>query len=472
MPDARTATQAEAREFLGGGGRGINLGRFYDDATRRAASEPLIYSGDRHAILFGPTGSGKTTRFLMTNLLSDCLNEHSVIVVDPKGQLAAVTAAYRRTLGDVVILNPFGVLGLGSDGFNPLDALDPASPVFYDDAAAIGEALIKIEGNDPYWPQSAQGLMVALVMWEKFCNGPHATLENVRRMLTEPDRYEEVAGAEGKAEEVLVSGFTKTARAMTDKGGFVIESLAARFRRATNEIASIRSAADTQTRWLLSEPMRQHVSASGVDFTKLKDRPMTVYVILPAERMRTHSVWLRLVIVSVLKALYRPGGRRTVMFVDEMAVVGHLGPLQDAFALVRGYGVQIVGILQDLAQLKSLYKDSWESFLANAGVVLGFTPNDMETAKWMSDRSGQTTFVAEGQSRSQSIVGGRRENRGESWQQIARQLRLAHELMGLDAGTGLLWFAGMEHDVRFFAPFYSKIEPCASRAARDPYWNA
>jgi hypothetical protein len=55
-----------------------------------------------------------------------------------------------------------------------------------------------------------------------------------------------------------------------------------------------------------------------VDFSKLKEKPTTVYVILPAERMRTHSVWLRLVIVSALRALYRPGGLRTLFLIDEM----------------------------------------------------------------------------------------------------------------------------------------------------------
>jgi type IV secretion system protein VirD4 len=42
--------------------------------------------------------------------------------------------------------------------------------------------------------------------------------------------------------------------------------------------------------------------------------------------------------------------------------------------------VQIAGICQDLAQLKALYKERWESFLANAGVVQGFTPNDLSAA--------------------------------------------------------------------------------------------
>ena len=156
---------------------GITLGRYYDEATQHVGAK-ITYTGERHILFFGPNGTGKGTRFLISNLLS--IKDRSIIVIDPKGELAAVTADYRRTIGDVVMLNPFNVLGLGSAGFNPLAALDPASANFYDDAAALGEALISIEGKDPHWSQSAQGLLVALLMWEKLKNGDKANLENVR----------------------------------------------------------------------------------------------------------------------------------------------------------------------------------------------------------------------------------------------------------------------------------------------------
>src|SRR5208283_4353142 len=101
---------------------GITLGRHYDEATQHVGAK-IPYTGERHLLLFGPNGTGKGTRFLIPNLLS--IKDRSIIVIDPKGELAAVTADYRRTLGDVVILNPFNVLGFGSAGFNPLAALDP-----------------------------------------------------------------------------------------------------------------------------------------------------------------------------------------------------------------------------------------------------------------------------------------------------------------------------------------------------------
>jgi type IV secretion system protein VirD4 len=474
--------------------RGLHLGYFYDDKTERAGNR-RIYQGTTHALIFGPSGTGKTTRLLMVNLLSDCLDDRSIIVVDPKGELAAVTAWHRfNTLGhDVKILDPFGKLneviknspahrrliesGLArSVGFNPLDALLPPDPAkgndfgsnFYDDAAALSEALIEIKGQDPHWTESAQGLMTGLIMWEKMRQvgtGRPASLDNVRDLLT-VDEYEN-----GK----LVRGLQKTAEQMVKRSGSQIASLAGRFTAENDEMASIRSAADTQTRWILSKRMQDDLRTDpthrpGIDFAELKNKPTTVYVILPAERMRTHSVWLRLVIVSALRALYRPGGVRTFLLIDEMAALGHLGPLEDAFGLVRGYGIQIAGFLQDLGQLKALYKERHESFMANAGVVHCFSANDLTTADWMSRRSGQTTVLADSINMGTSASpGGRSENEGLSTGQISRPRFLPYDVMGFGEGMGLYWLAGLKESVRFFAPPYWKIDECERRALPNPY---
>jgi type IV secretion system protein VirD4 len=467
LGDARTNSEAEIGARLETGeSSGVYLNFYYDRETELATRE-LRYHGDRHLLLFGPTGSGKTTRFLIPNLLL-ALEDRSVIVIDPKGELAAITASHRRSLGhDVVILNPFGVRGFGSEGFNPLAGLDATAATFYDDAAAIGEALIKVEGSEPHWSESAQGLVVGLIMWEVQLaqrEGRAPLLDNVRHMLTEPNESE--TGPDGK--RVLTKGLRVTAARAAEKGGFEIESLTGRFVRETDEIASIQSTADTQTRWLLSRPMRDDLAKNGIDFAHLKARPTTVYVILPAERLRTHSVWLRLVIVSALRSLYQPGGLRTMLFVDEMAALGHLGPLEDAFGLVRGYNIQIAAILQDLSQLKALYKERWETFVANAGVVFGFAPNDLTTAEWMSKRSGQMTVSAMGFSTNTGSTAGEKTSTsagmGASYQQIARPLFLPHELIGLEEGMGIMWLAGLANSTPTYAPYYRKIKLCRERA--------
>jgi type IV secretion system protein VirD4 len=282
-------------------------------------------------------------------------------------------------------------------------------------------------------------------------------------MLTEPNEKDPKTGKP-------VRGLQHTAALLALHGGFEIESLVGRFARDSNEVASIQSTADTQTRWLLSPPMRESLATNDVDFRKLKHRPTTVYLILPAERMRTHSVWLRLVIVSALRALYTPGGLKTLFMLDEFAQLGHLPQIEDAFGLVRGYGVQIWPILQDLNQLKALYKERWETFMGNAGVVQGFAPNDLTTAEWMSRRAGETTVAAasynEGDGRSER---GTTTSSGLNYSQTKRRLFLPQELMDFRQGEGLLWPAGTSKSVPFHALPYWTDPQINSRAKPNPY---
>lgn len=115
----------------------------------RAKGEPLLYAGERHLTMFGPNGSGKGATIEIPNLLH-LGKDVSIVSIDPKGQNAAVTAARRRRVSEVVVLNPFGLHvelypDLESVGFNPLATLDPASDRFFDQARALAEALIRVE---------------------------------------------------------------------------------------------------------------------------------------------------------------------------------------------------------------------------------------------------------------------------------------------------------------------------------------
>ena len=84
--------------LLGGTG-GILLG--HDKAS---GEEIRFTSKDGHGMLVGATGSGKNRDFATAAVLS---YPGSMIVIDPKGALCAITARHRATMGKVVVLNPF-----------------------------------------------------------------------------------------------------------------------------------------------------------------------------------------------------------------------------------------------------------------------------------------------------------------------------------------------------------------------------
>src|ERR1700677_3625783 len=148
LPPTNTTTNRALSESVGGvdAPEAVGLGRSLITGRK------IRYGGDQHILVFGPNGKGKGTRVLMPNLLQ--MSGSSLVVVDPKGELAAVTAEYRRPLGRVVIIHPFGVLAdrpryedLRSNGYNPLARLDPAAKSFNAEASLLADAMITSESK-------------------------------------------------------------------------------------------------------------------------------------------------------------------------------------------------------------------------------------------------------------------------------------------------------------------------------------
>jgi type IV secretion system protein VirD4 len=480
----------------------IRIGYHYD-RTAKAVGEPNLFDGERHVVLFGLNGAGKSTRFLIELLMT--ASDRSLFVFDVKGELAYQTADERRRYGGVKIVNPFGVLGMPSDGFNPLDQLEPG-PLLYDQAAAIADALIEIEsGAGQYWSESAQGLVVAILMWEVIVARTErraALLLNVRLLLTEADEYEAYTDAHGKPGRRLVKGLSVTAARMIESGSTTIASLAGRFVRehGKNELTGIQSTADTQTQWMLSEPLQEDLAKSGTDLRALRQRPTTVFVVLPPEEITKKRRWTRVVVAAALSVHFKPGPMNTLFVLDEFRVaVGSMPILSDMWSLVRGYGVQLMPILQSALQLQSLFKEEWENYVAQAGIVatLG-PPGDLFTAEWMSKRCGVTTILQEGfnlnegvntgdnvnagsgqtgngtsSNQGQGASSGRSSGGGLNYQQAERRVLLPQELMDIENGHGRIWMPGMgTRSIPFFAPnFWKRRTAWAARVKPNPYYK-
>lgn len=472
----------------------LTLGRFVDH--REGIAEKILYSGDQHVLVFGPNGKGKGTRILMPNLLQ--MSGSSVVVVDPKGELAAVTAPYRRTLGRVVIINPFGVLtdwpgyeDMESCGFNPLARLDADSPALNVEAALFADAVVTMESRDPHWSNSAKALISALVMQvviESQEKGVAPTMARVRELLCEPSQEPN----EGNGYQGI--GLPKTAREMRTSKHAGLRNKAAQFTDWNREVQSIASTAKVQTESFDDPQIAADMEKNGFDFRELRREPITVYLILPADMMERHAKWLRLVLTSAIQSIMRarrPGEPRIMFMLDEFYGLGHLEIISTVWALTRGYGIKMMPVLQDLNQLKKLYPDIWETFAGMAGVVASFAPNDLTTADWLSRRAGETTRTSTSASRSKSRSksggsgfstggphGSSSSNSGWSvttnstfnTSEVKASLLTPHRLMGLRPGFLLLSADGYSEVVPTYAPAYYEILTCRERARDNPYY--
>ena len=407
-------------------------------------------AGDRHLITVGPNGSGKTRRLLVPNLYR--LKDWSIVVIDIKGELAALTAAYRAAQADhkVVVIDPFSVMAknyprlvekfpyLASNGCNPIAALDPGSEDFPDDALTLAEAIIRVEGQEPHWSQSAQDLIAALIMFVRLTK-PGLGFAEVRSLLGQP-----APEFRQTVRDMMIAGIDKDCEELTIKAG--------RFSEITGEnkeLNSVISTALTQTRWLDSRPIKADLARGAFDFGNLKQRPTTVYLILPPRYLATHSTWLRLMVTSVLLPLLRSveNAKAPVIFMlDEFAQLGPMPVIENNMALMRGYGLKLWPVFQDLSQAQALYKSRWESFVGNAGVVQSFAPQDVTTREYLSKLSGQRLYWLKtgGISASASVGGQHSTSSGvsESQQYMPGPVYWPQGLGNMDTGQAVLFSRG------------------------------
>lgn len=363
--------------------KGLYVGRLIDGKRTR---EEVRYPQAIHVITIGPNGSGKGTGLIIPNLAD---LRRSIFIIDPKAEALAITGRARAKLGRVLVINPFNVLvddkrpHLKSHGYNPMEGLDVQSDDFVDDGTLMGLAMVPERasggsGDSHFFNSSAQALVTALVMREKIRNGKDANLANVRKMLTAP--FTE-SGLQGTIAEMVCSPCEP------------LRSKAGRFVSGSRSTMDVVSTAINETNFLDSPPIQRDLNGPGFDWNLMKREIVTVYLVLPADRLESHANYLRLIVTSALRTLLRsPPGETLppVLFcLDEFAQLGYLPPIENAAGIARGFGVQLWPVLQDLNQLKALYRDRWQSFIGNAGLLTAFAPRDWFTAKYLSDLCGQ-----------------------------------------------------------------------------------
>ena len=343
--------------------RGYVLGRHGRDALR--------LDGEGHILTLAPTGAGKGVSAVIPNLLT---HPGSVLVTDPKGENYRVTARRRREMGQrVLALDPFDVVG-GDASFNPLEGLDHAGPDAVDDAMRLAELLVVESRHETadstFWQEECKALLAGLILHV-------ASTESVtRRNLAIVWEYLSLPPRE----------LTKLWNAMlkSSAAGGAVARAAARLRQKADRVRSgILAQAQSHTHFLESPRLARVLHHSSFGFEDLKSQRVTLYLVVPPDRLDSARRWLRLMVGCAVHALTRVPGlpsERVLMLLDEFPSLGRLGPVERAFALARGYGITLWLLAQDFAQLQLTYPISWRSFYAGADVLQALANNTWPTA--------------------------------------------------------------------------------------------
>lgn len=407
------------------------------------------FDGPEHILTIGPTRSGKGRRLLAPELIYD--TDRSIIVVDPKGELAKWTAAHRAQFGEVYAVDPFGVLPaagleLPSSGYNPMRWLDPTSEEFIDDATVIAEAICPVESQrEPHFEQGAQEIVSGLILYHRLVN-PEARLGDIRQDLGRtPAAWRDLllGDDQGQTREgrpcVFMVADEREMPALWTKLG----ELAA-ISPEDRELNGFIRSAKTQTRFLDSPPVARDLARPGVDFGALKQEPATVYLVLPPLRLVTHAKWLRLVIAGAIEALRKAADRKgqpdTLIILDEFPQLGRMQSVETGVQLNAGYGIKFWIVVQNITQLQGLYEDNWETF-TSAGALTAYGPRDPTTSEYLAKLSGERTI---------DVLGESRDHQGRHSSSISRQRRenvMPHQFEQLGKGRMFVRLPSDRHGV-------------------------
>jgi type IV secretory pathway TraG/TraD family ATPase VirD4 len=288
------------------------LGRRYWNGL---SGGPYITIGPRSSLLVvGPTQAGKTSSIVVPALLRW---RGAVIVTSVKSDVVEMTAKWRRSLGDVQVLEP------GRDGGLTWDPLEGVSTLRHATRVARDLTLESDRGDGAFWNALATKLVASLLI---LANERAATIFDVAQVVERHDVGSWLGTRPSVASDVV--------RSFLDYDPKTLDG--------------VLTTADTMLMpWRFAQPLAavRHV-VEGAN---------TLYLCSSRGEQRHYEPLfrgaLRMVLEEQQRRVDEGSQRRLLMVLDEAATVASLDELDQLAATVSGLGVTLVTVVQDFAQL-------------------------------------------------------------------------------------------------------------------------
>jgi type IV secretion system protein VirD4 len=438
-------------------GKGLLFGRstsvldafgFAPEAPVPPTIEDVCYQGDAPTCVIAPTGSGKGRDFLIPNLLT---YPGPVIVLDTKGELSAVCGRARRALGQKVhILDPFGVTGCETDRLNPFDQFSLPKTMLEPDSEMLASLLGDGHGStkEPFWPDTATSLISGLVAYIAACKKPEdRNIKTLRDLLCGDDT------------DYALAVILDTQKAAMPP--FAYKAISGYLSHADSQTRpSVLSTARTFLTAINSDQVAGCMANSTISLADvMKGTPQSIFITVPPEKLVSHRCMLRLwvgVLLTTVMRRKRIPKQRTLFVLDEAAQLGTFDPLLAASTLLRGFGLQLIMVWQDMAQIKSRYPADWSTIVNNSATLLAFGFGHYNAAKEYGDVLGFDPAQLASMKPDEAILA----MRGEGTRKISRINYLTEPT-----------FAGMFDENPYFIQ-EPEVEPVTSKSrARKTTWQ-
>lgn len=389
-------------------------------------------------IIVGGSGSGKTRFLAKPNLM---LANASFIVTDPKGEM--LRAVGNLFLEEGYVLRVFDLIDPSkSDCYNPFCYIRKDADVFKLIDNFIKNTTPKgAKANDPFWEKSETALDAALMLY-LLHEAPveDQNMETILYMIENGGAKEEDDDYQSPLDLLFEALEEEQPDHIAVRQYHIFKQAAGKTAKSILVSAAVRLASFTL-------PEIQRITASDdMELGKLGERKQAIFCIIPDSNDASLNFLVGMLYTQAFQELYYQADKVhqgalpvpvRLMF-DEFANVALPDGYARLQATMRSRNIMSTIILQNISQLKALFKDDWEGIIGNADSFVYLGGNEQSTHKYISELLGKETI----DTRTSSQSKGRNGSFSQNFQQTGRELMTPDEVRRLDNKNAIVLIRG------------------------------
>lgn len=391
----------------------------------------------------GGSGSGKSRFFVKPNILQANSN---YVITDPSGELLESTGKFLESQGYTIKI--FNLVEMAkSNCYNPFDYIrDDLGVVMMIKCLIRNTTPPGQKGGDPFWEKSEEALLQAISFYLIEARPKKdRNFSTVMKLLRCAEVNEQDPSAESELDKMFKEHERQRPNSLAVKQYKIFKMGAGKTLKSILISCSVRL-----TVFNLEQiaALTRSDDENGVELEKMGDGKRALFVIIPSADS-TYNFLVSMMYSQLFETLYfvaetQKAGKRLespVRFLlDEFANIGEIPEFTKKLATMRKYEISCSIILQNLAQVKTMYKDDWQTILGNCDSFLFLGGQEYETVEYISKELGDATITIKNKSNSL----GKNTNTNNSYNQNKRALMTPDELMKLDNNECILLIRGLD----------------------------
>ncbi len=388
-------------------------------------------------LVVGGSGAGKSRGFALPNIMQCCC---SMVITDPKAELLRKTGGLLEKKGYEVrvfdLINPDT-----SFCYNPFEYVHDDKDVLRLISNLIQNTTPKgSQSSDPFWEKSETALLQALMLYLLHEAPPE---EQNFAMIMELLGSAQVKEEDEDYESPLDILFDRLE--MRDPDSIAVKQYHIYKQAAGKTAKSILISVGVRLAAFNLPQIAKLTNTDELDLSSMGERKVALFCCIPdADTSLNYLVGM--IYSQLFQTLYYMadrvhGGALPVpvnCIMDEFPNVSLPNEFEKILATCRSRSIYCSIIIQNMSQLKALFKDSWESLVGNCDEFLYLGGNEKETHKYVSELLGKETIDTNTYGQTKGKSGSYSTN----FQQSGRELLQPDEVRMLDNQNALLFIRG------------------------------